>query len=233
MPETLVLIPGLLCDATVWSPVARLLGHGIVADVSGEATIFEMAATALAEHAGPLAVAGHSMGARVAMEMWRQAPDRITRLALLNTGLDPATEAEKPNRLRRIALAHERGMEALCDDWLPPMVWEGRHGDASVMAPLRAMVLSKSPVLHERQIHALLGRPDARPVLPTISVPTLVLVGAEDRWSPVAQHRDIVALVPGSNLVIVDKAGHFAPFERPEEVAAAMQNWLEDRHGAA
>lgn len=233
MAETLVLIPGLLCDQVSWAPVQARLGQGEVADLSQADTISDMAAAVLAAYPGLLAVAGHSMGARVAIEMWRQAPERIARLALMDTGLDPASDAEKPNRFRRIALAHERGMEALCDDWLPPMVWEGRHGDASVMAPLRAMVLSKSPELHERQIHALLARPDARPVLATISAPTLVLVGAEDRWSPVAQHREIARLVPGARLVVVPEAGHFAPFERPDRVAAAMTGWMEDDHGTA
>jgi pimeloyl-ACP methyl ester carboxylesterase len=227
MTETLVLIPGLLCDATVWVPIAERLGRGEVADIAHQTTIEEMAADTLASFPGQLAVAGHSMGARVAMEMWRQAPQRIGRLALMDTGLDPATEAEKPNRFRRVALAHEKSMAALCDDWLPPMVWDGRHDDLSVMAPLRAMVIAKSPAMHERQIHALLARPDARPVLPTITVPTLVLVGAEDRWSPVAQHEDIASLVPGARMVVVPEAGHFAPFERPDAVAAAMNDWLE------
>jgi pimeloyl-ACP methyl ester carboxylesterase len=226
MTETLVLIPGLLCDAVSWDPVRHLLGQGVVADVTEQDSIEAMAAQVLASFDGPLAVAGHSMGARVGMEMWRQAPDRLRRLALLDTGLDPRKDTEIAGRQRRLDLAHAEGMAALCDDWLPPMVHPSRHNDPGVMGPLRAMVLSKTPEIHDRQIKALLNRPDARPVLATITVPTLVLVGRDDQWSPVAQHEDIAHVVPGARLVIVDEAGHFAPFERPEAVAAAMQDWL-------
>jgi len=226
MAETLVLIPGLLCDAISWQPVIDRLGQGVCADLSTQRTIAAMAADTLAAFSGPLAVAGHSMGARVAVEMWRQAPDRIARLALLDTGTHPAREAEKPGRARRVALAHEHGMQALCDDWLGPMVHPDQLNDPSVMEPLTLMVLSKTPDLHDRQIAALLGRPDAAPVLATVSCPVLVAVGRQDQWSPVAQHIEIAALIPQSKLVIIEDAGHFAPFERPDAVAAAMRDWL-------
>lgn len=226
MPETLVLIPGLLCDATAWQPVRDRLGQGVVADVTTQDSLAEMAADILAAFAGPLAVAGHSMGARVAVEMWRQAPGRINRLALLDTGTHAGTEAEKPGRARRMALAHEAGMAALCDDWLPAMLHPDHAADAAMIAPLRAMVLAKTPQIHDRQIKALLGRPDAVPTLKTVTCPVLVAVGAQDQWSPVAQHQAIAALVPQARLHIIENAGHFAPFEQPDAVAALMRDWL-------
>jgi len=202
------------------------LGQGACADLGTQDSITGMAADTLASFSGTLAVAGHSMGARVAMEMWRQAPERIARLALFDTGTNAPTEAEKPGRARRMALAHTQGMAALCDDWLPPMVHPSRLNDPAVMGPLKQMVLGKTPELHDRQIAALLGRPDAVQTLKTVTCPMLVAVGRQDQWSPLAQHQQIAALVPQANLVIIEDAGHFAPFEQPDAVAAAMRNWL-------
>ena len=202
------------------------LGQGACADLGTQDSIADMAADTLTAFSGTLAVAGHSMGARVAMEMWRQAPDRIARLALFDTGTNAATEAEKPGRARRMALAHAHGMAALCDDWLAPMVHPSRLNDPAIMGPLKQMVLAKTPALHDRQITALLGRPDAVRTLKTVTCPMLVGVGRQDQWSPLAQHQEIAALVPQANLVIIEDAGHFAPFEQPDAAATAMRNWL-------
>ena len=95
-------------------------------------------------------------------------------------------------------LADQQGMAALADRWLPPMVHEARVDDAALMDPLRAMVLRATPAQHHRQIKALLDRPDARPLLPTITCPTLVMVGRQDRWSPLAQHEEMAAAIPGA-----------------------------------
>ncbi|MCB1366985.1 MAG: alpha/beta fold hydrolase [Rhodobacteraceae bacterium] len=226
MGECLVLIPGLLSDETAWAGVRDRLGQGTVCDVTTQASLGEMAADILVRHPGVLAVAGHSMGARVALEIWRQAPARVARLALLDTGIHAATEAEKPARLRRIRLAHEAGMAALCEDWLPPMVHPDRLEDAGLMAPLRRMVQSMNPDIHERQIGALLARPGLRTLLPAITCKVLVAVGRQDRWSPVDQHMEIASLIANARLVVIEDAGHFAPAERPDQVADAMRDWL-------
>lgn len=226
MSETLLFIPGLLSDQTAWQPVRGLLGQGSIADLGDQDSINGMAADLLAAHPGPLAVAGHSMGARVALEMHRQAPARISRLALLDTGTHPAKPGEEVNRLRRIRLGYEQGMAALCRDWLPPMLARANQTRNEITKPLTEMVLRQTPERHENQIRALLNRPDARAELSSITCPTLILVGAEDQWSPPAQHREINAAIPGSTLVIIKCAGHFAPFEAPAETARLMKAWL-------
>ncbi|HPE59251.1 MAG TPA: alpha/beta fold hydrolase [Thiolinea sp.] len=224
----LLLIPGLLCDATVWEPaIARLEDRFAiqVADLSTQDSIAAMAADQLALLEGPLLVAGHSMGARVALELYRQAPERVSRLALLDTGVHPLADGERARRQAIIQLAHEQGMEALAERWLPPMVYAPYHQDAALMGRLRAMVLRMNPDLHERQITALIGRPDARPLLEQIACPTLVLVGRHDAWSPLAQHEYMQAHIRGSRLVVIEGAGHFAPLEQPQAVADALEAW--------
>jgi pimeloyl-ACP methyl ester carboxylesterase len=225
---TLVFVPGLLCDAVVWETAVERLGRHLpcsVAVLDTQDTITAMAKDTLAAHPGPLFVAGHSMGARVAMEMWRLAPARVTRLALLDTGVHPFVDGEQVKRLERVKLAYAQGMRALADDWLPAMVHPDRHADAALMGTLTAMIERNTPEVHERQIQALMSRPDARPLLPQIRCPTLLLVGRQDQWSPIAQHEEMLGLLPNARLVVIEHAAHFAPVERPAEVTAALESW--------
>lgn len=226
---TIVLIPGLLCDASVWAAqIPALSAHGrvLVADLSTQDSINAMARDTLALAEGPLAVVGHSMGARVALEMVRLAPERVVRLALLDTGAHPKRDGEEATRQVVVDLAWREGMAALADRWLPPMVHEARTGDAALMDPLREMVKRATPAQHERQIRALLGRPNAREHLSAIASPTLVAVGRQDRWSPLAQHEEIAAAIPGSRLVVIEDSGHMSPVEQPAQVTAALLDWL-------
>lgn len=223
---SVLLIPGLLCDAFCWEPVLSRLPGAAVADLSTQDDLTWMARDLLARHPGPLAVAGHSMGARVAMEMARLAPARITRLALLDTGIHPLKEGEREKRAAIVALAHAQGMQALADTWLPPMVWEGNQSNAALMAGLRAMVLRKDAHLHERQIRALVNRPDAAAHLGAIACPVLLMVGRQDQWSPVAQHQEMARLIPHARLEIIENAGHFAPVEQPDAVADRLVPFL-------
>src|SRR5690606_22884008 len=165
---TLLLLPGLLSDGTAWEDVAALLAGeaGIaVPDYADCDDLGAMAERALATAAGPLSVAGHSMGARVALEMVARAPERIVRLALFDTGTRPATLDAPERRHKLVDLALREGMAALAAAWLPPMVPPDRREDAALMDRLRAMVLRRTPEEHEAQIRALLGRRDAMPLL--------------------------------------------------------------------
>lgn len=224
-----VLIPGLLSDATVWQALADRLGpDAVVADVSRDGSIAGMATRALTGIHGDFVAIGHSMGGRVAMEMARQAPGRARALVLVSTGHNGGTEAEMPKRRARIALGHE-SMERLADDWLPPMVAPARRGDAALIGALRAMVLRFDAVTHERQIGALVGRPDAAAYLAQIACPILLLVGDEDGWSPEAQHREIAAMAPDAAVRVIAGAGHFLPLEKPSETVAAIAGWLAEK----
>lgn len=223
----ILLIPGLLCDRFVWEPALAVLpGEVAVADLSTQDSITQMALDCLENHEGPLAVAGHSMGARVAMEMARIAPDRIKRLALLDTGIHPLKDGEVERRKEIVQFAFDNGMQALADRWLPGMVYEPNFSDTALKQGLTDMVLRMTPDLHARQINALVGRPDAAAYLATITCPTLLVVGRQDKWSPVDQHEDMRKLLPDAQLHIIDDAGHFAPVEQPAAVAALLADFL-------
>jgi pimeloyl-ACP methyl ester carboxylesterase len=230
---TLVLVPGLLSDAIVWQPLAdaatgRFKIHA--ADVSQGTSITGMAENILGETDGPLIVVGHSMGGRVAMEMARIAPERVKGLVLANTGHNSKREGEEIKRQAMIDLGHE-SMEKLAAQWIPPMVDPARTGDTALMNELTAMVLRADAEQHERQIRALIGRPNASAYLKDITCPVLLVTARQDGWSPIAQHEEIGAAVGDSELVIIENAGHFAPAERPAETTAAIMEWLDRRFG--
>jgi pimeloyl-ACP methyl ester carboxylesterase len=229
MRETLYLLPGLLCDATVWA--AQIAGLADITDIRtpdflGQDSITGMAHAVLATAPARFAVAGHSMGARVALEIIRLAPERVTRLALLDTGTHPPAPGEPEKRQILIDVANNEGMGALADRWLPPMVHPDRVNDADFMAGLRAMVLRATPAIYAGQIKALLGRPDAAPLLPSITCPVLIGVGRQDAWSPPAQHAPMAEAIPHARYVIFENSGHMAPLEAPEEVTMALRDWL-------
>lgn len=229
MRPQIVFLPGLLCDAAVFAHQIAGLGADAdiaVADFSRASSIEEMARNALACFAGPVTLVGFSMGGRAALKAVEIAPERVARLCLMDTGAAPARENEAEARQAMIDYANRNGMTALAGHWLPRMLHEAREKDAALLAPLTEMVERATAALHERQILALLHRPDARPVLPKIACPTLVMVGRQDRWSPLTQHEELAAVIPGAELVVIEDAGHFACFERPEAVTAALRAWL-------
>lgn len=232
---TLVLIPGLVSDAIVWAPVAEAVAPSMpvrVADLSKGTSITGMAAQLLDETAGDVIATGHSMGGRIAMEMARLEPGRVRGLILANTGHHPKREGEEVKRQQMIDLGY-RSMEDLADSWLPPMLDQARVGDTALVAELKAMVLRAGADVHERHIRALLGRPDATAYLADIACPILLVAARQDGWSPIAQHQQIADAAPDTELVIIENAGHFAPVERPAEVAAAITDWLDRRFGGA
>lgn len=230
----LLLLPGLLCDAAVWQAQADLLSdisESRVADYGMSDSIASMAEAALRHAPARFALAGHSMGGRVALEIYRRLPDRVRCLALLDTGYQarPAGEAGEKEAAQRRALldvARRQGMDALGERWIPPMVHPGRVADPVLMKAIRAMVARKTPEIFEAQIKALLGRPDATALLPEIRCPALVLCGREDGWSPLKRHEDMAAAIPASTLAAIAECGHMSPMERPREVADALRSWL-------
>ena len=170
------------------------------------------------------------MGGRVALEMFRRAPDRIAALALLDTGVQPlaAGEAgarEAAGRHELLDIARTRGMAAMAQRWVQGMVWQPRLHDAPLLQSVIDMFARRSADMFAAQIRALLARPDASGLLPTIRCPTLVLCGTEDSWAPASRHREMAAQVPGSQLVLVPECGHMGTMERPQAVTAALSAW--------
>lgn len=232
--EPLWLVPGLMCDAAVWQPVMPALGSDRECHVvdHGEADSVVLMARQLLDDAPPrFAMAGHSMGARVALEVLRQAPARVSRVALLDTGYlarasGTAGEEETRKRHALLDVARREGVRAMARQWVQGMVHPARLNDASLLEAIVAMFERKSADTFERQLRALLQRPDASDVLRGIRVPALVMCGRQDSWAPVAQHEAMHALIPGAVLAVTEDAGHMAPMERPAAVAEVLQRWL-------
>ncbi|MEO8151812.1 MAG: alpha/beta hydrolase [Rhizobacter sp.] len=230
-----VLLPGLLCDRSVWQPQIDALGPCHVADYSQRDSLVAMASHVLATApAGPLAVAGHSMGGRVAFEMWRLAPERIARLALLDTSYHPLAEGDAGNaeiaqRMGLLGVARRKGMRAMARVWALGMVHLSRHGTPLFEAVLD-MLERSTPDIFAAQINALLKRPDCSELLATIDCPTLLLCGREDGWSPPARHEHMQRAIAGSRLVIVEQCGHMSTMEQPDAVTQALADWLAWEH---
>lgn len=225
---TTVFIPGLLSDSRVWQQVADSVPPPVfMADVTRDDTIEGMAARILGEVSGPLIVVGHSMGGRVAMEMAHQAPDRVKGMVLADTGHHPLKAGEIEKRQAKIEQGHSN-FAAMVAGWLPPMVAASRHDDKELMADLTDMALSIGPEIHERQIRALISRPDAATYLPQTTCPILLITGSEDAWSPEQQHREMLEMAPNATLEVVDGAGHFLPVEQPSIMTRCVVDWLKE-----
>jgi pimeloyl-ACP methyl ester carboxylesterase len=226
---TVFLLPGLLCDETIWADQRAALGdvvtNVVIPDFRHVNSIETMARLVLDQAPERFSVAGHSMGGRVALEVYRLAPERVQRLALLDTGVHPRGATEETKRGELVELARREGMAAMAARWLPPML----HPDHSaLLGPLTEMVLRSTPETFANQQRALLDRPDARTVLDGIRCPTLVLCGRQDIWSPVAQHEEIAAAIPNARLVIVEDCGHMSPAEQPAAVTRSLLSHLQN-----
>ena len=222
----LVCLPGLLCDARIFAGQRTRFPDLLAIDGFGERrSLPEMAAHALSVMPPTMSLLGHSMGARVALEMVRQAPARIERLALVSTGTHPPRPGEADKRYALRDLGRREGVAALVDAWLPPMIAPANRRPALV-DPLRQMCIDEGTDVFAAQIEALLDRPAVDTLLSAIDCPTLVAVGTEDAWSPPAQHRAIAALVRGARLAIIEGAGHMVPVEAPDELNDAIAAWL-------
>lgn len=234
MPH-IVLVPGLVCDGEVWqhqAGVLRAAGTIEIPDHGSIDSLEEMAKALLDRAPARFALAGHSMGGRVVIEVLRQAPDRVVKLALIDTGYKPlpageAAETERAGRYALLDKARTEGMRAMGLQWVQRMVHPELLSDAPLIESIVGMIARKTPSIFAAQIKALLERPDGTPVLSRIKCPTMVLCGRDDAWSPVSQHEEIAALIPNSNLVVIENCGHMCTMERPEEISAAMLTWLQ------
>lgn len=227
-PPPLLLLPGLLCDARLWrDQVAALapLATPVVADLTLDDRIEAMAARALAALDGPFALAGLSMGGYVALEIMRQAPGRVTRLALLDTGARADTDEQKRRRRGLISLSRSGQFRGVTPRLLPSLVHPSRL-DGPIAAEVMAMAERVGKDAFLRQQAAIMHRIDSRPHLARIAVPTLVGVGADDALTPPPLAAEMAALIPGARLRHFADAGHLPTMETPEAVNAALAAWL-------
>ena len=236
MPErpaerpTLLLLPGLLCDARLWRDQVeglRDLADAQVADLTLDDDVGAMARRVLASAPPRFALAALSMGGYVAFEILRQAPERVTRLALFATSASPDSADRAARRRAALAsLAHGRFV-GVTRRLLPQLVHPSRV-DGEVGAEVRAMAERVGGEAFLRQQTAILGRPDSRPVLASIAVPTLVAVGDSDVLTPPAESRAMFRAIPGASLHVFGRCGHLPAMERPVKTTALLRGWLAD-----
>lgn len=225
----LYLLPGLLCDATVWEhQQASLAQHANVRIpiFRGINSFRAMALSVLAEAPEQFSVVGHSMGGRVAFELMHLVPERIEKFGVMSVGAHAVQPGEQARRMALVELAEQKGMEALADEWIPPMVLPARRGDTALMRKIRDMVLRHTPFDHRCHIEAALTRADQTLYLSAIKHKVLLLCGTEDAWSPLVQHQKIQQQLATSELHSIADAGHMVTMERPEAVSRVLVDWF-------
>jgi len=228
---TLVLVPGTLCDERLWrGQIAALadVANVTVASVTEDDSVEAMARRLLERSPETFSLAGLSLGGIVAMEVMRLAPERVTRLALLDTNPNPP----KPEQLEvwsRQIEATERGAfrETVERDFLPMLLHPSRYADEALLRDVRGMIDAVGATSFVKQLRANAGRPGARDVLPQVRCPALVLAGRQDRLCPPEMQADLASLLPAAKLALIEECGHLSAMERPEAVAAAMREWLQ------
>ncbi|HEY4980756.1 MAG TPA: alpha/beta fold hydrolase [Pseudolabrys sp.] len=225
----LVLVPGLLCSARLYGPQIAALwpcGQVAVADHRRDADMAAIAARILAAAPPRFALAGLSMGGYIAFAMLRLAPERIARLALLDTAAGPDLPEQKVGREKFIAMAEAGKLTDVVEILTPRFLHRSRQNDEALKRVVRDMAAETGPEAFVRQQRAIMSRPDSRPLLASIRCPSLVLVGEGDELTPPELAKEIAGGISGARLVVVPDCGHLSTLEKPEAVNAALTDWL-------
>jgi pimeloyl-ACP methyl ester carboxylesterase len=232
---TLMLLPGLMCNEAVWTPLlsglesvcdCRMVDHGLANDFGA------MAQNVLDHAPEHFYLAGHSMGGRVALQVYHLAPERVQGMVLMDTGHLPLPSGqagldERAKRQVLLDLAHQQGLRAMAQEWVKGMVAPNRLNDTVLIDAILAMFDTKTVVHFERQIHALLHRPDGAQVLEVMRCPVTLICGELDAWSPVSQHQAMSEIVPSHpGVQVIRGAGHMCTMEAPGAVAQVMVDAL-------
>jgi pimeloyl-ACP methyl ester carboxylesterase len=230
MKQGLILVPGLLCDAQLWQPQREALediADVWVADHTRSATMAGVARDVLADAPfSRFALAGLSMGGYVALEIMRQAPQRVARLALLDTAASGELPEQTQRRMGFIALAESGKFTDITDALLPLLIHPSRFGEPALTNVVKSMASNIGKEAFVRQQHAIMSRADNRGLLAAITCPTLALCGRQDALTPLARHEEIAAGIRNSRLEVIENCGHLSTLERPAEVSAALRRWL-------
>lgn len=231
-PDDLVMIPGLLLKADLFAaqmpalkPYCRTI---LVPDHALHRDLDAIARDILRRASDRFALCGLSMGGYIAFEILRQAPERVSRLALLNTAATADTPDRTAKREVAVGQARTEGLAVVSNQYYPSWVHPSRHNDKALQA--RVVAMAEATGIHgfARQQAAIASRPDSRPLLKRIVCPTIVIVGRQDAVTPVEEAEIIARGIPGSALTVIERCGHLSTMEQPDIVSQALIRWLID-----
>ena len=228
-PMPLLLLPGLLCDRALWECQVRHLADtadSSVADLTKHDDVAGLAQAALDGAPPRFALAGLSMGGYVALEIMRRAPERVIKLALVDTTARPDSPDQRSRRRGLIELARAGRFRGVTPRLLPLLIHPDRQSDTSLTTTVMAMAERVGQEAFVRQQTAIMARPDSRPGLGAIICPTLVIGGREDALTPPSLLAEIAEGIPGARHVMIEECGHLPPLERPHAVSALLRAWL-------
>lgn len=230
----LLMLPGMVCGAASWQQQHQALSAHVdvvIADYQRCSHVTLMARRQLEDHHGPLLLAGHSMGGRVALEMIRLAPERVIGLCLIATESrarpdDERGLAEDDSRQRLYRLAAEKGMAAMAEAWIPALIGPREVNNASLRATLINMISDHDPETLARHINAGKTRPNSYDLLSKIKCPTLIIAGEYDAIRPPPVLQEMHHAIGNSSFLMIEGCGHMPMMEAPEVVNQAMLEWL-------
>ena len=225
----IVLVPGLASSARIYAPVIPALwrfGPVMVANHIRDDSMAAIAARLLSEAPPRFALAGHSMGGYIALEIMRQAPERVAKLALINTQARPDTPEATARRRVLMERARRGELRALREESFPELVHPSRRDDAEILKLVHAQDEDVGVEGYLRQQTAVIARVDSRPTVSTIKCPTLVLTGDADNTIPNALSKEMAEGIAGARLMVLDRCGHLPQAEQPEATARALTEWL-------
>ncbi|MDD1531782.1 alpha/beta hydrolase [Bradyrhizobium sp. WBOS7] len=225
----ILLVPGLASSARIYAPVIPALwrlGPVMIANHIRDDNMSDIAARVLSEAPPRFALAGHSMGGYIALEIMRQAPERVAKLALINTQARPDTPEATARRRGLMARARRGELRAIREESFPELVHPSRRDDAEILELVHAQDEDVGVDGYLRQQAAIIARVDSRPSLSAITCPTLVLTGDADNTIPNAFSKEMAEAIAGARLVILDRCGHLPQAEQPDATVRALTEWL-------
>jgi pimeloyl-ACP methyl ester carboxylesterase len=225
----IVLVPGLASSARIYAPLIPALwrfGPVMVANHIRDDSMAAIARRILSEAPLRFALAGHSMGGYIAFEVMRQAPERVIKLALINTQARPDTPEATARRRGLMERARRGELRAIREESFPELVHPSRRDDSDILKLVHAQDEDVGVEGYLRQQTAIIARVDSRSTLATIKCPTLVLTGDADSTIPNALSKEMAEGIPGARLVILDRCGHLPQPEQPEATVRALSEWL-------
>ncbi len=229
MTEPLVFLPGMMCDARLYEPQMRVLSMEravTIAPITRGERIEEIASNILVQLPQRFALAGLSMGGIVAMEILRRAPDRITRLCLMDTNPLAETPAVAATREPWIVGVRAGRLDDVMREAMKPEFLAPGPRRAEVLQTVLDMARDLGPEIFVRQNRALQKRPDQQGALRKCKVPTMILCGEHDTLTPVKRHTFMAELIPYAELRIIPDAGHLPTLEAPDKTLSILWEWL-------